>query len=186
MNRSIFLCLVPWLAVALALPALAHERGVRTADVIHAGVIHADIPAGIPDGLPVAIPDAVSVPLDAATRGALPRQRVEAVAHGKTLRCEGVALTALLQASGALPREPLRGSHLARRVELRARDGYRVTFALADFDPELGAVRAVVVDRCDGRPLPADDGPLRLIVPAEKRPARWIRQLVAIDVLSPH
>ncbi|RNF85923.1 molybdopterin-binding protein [Montanilutibacter psychrotolerans] len=169
MNRSIFLRVVPWLALALSLPVLAHEPGARAADI-----------------LPTApIPDAVSVPLDAAALAALPREPVEAVAHGKALHCEGVTLTALLQASGAMPRETLRGSHLARRVELRARDGYRVTFALADFDPELGAVRAVVVDRCDGRPLPADDGPLRLIVPAEKRPARWIRQLVAVDVLSP-
>ena len=32
----------------------------------------------------------------------------------------------------------------------------------------------------DGKPLDAKQGPLRLIVPDESRPARWIRQVVRI------
>ena len=34
----------------------------------------------------------------------------------------------------------------------------------------------------DGQPLPVDDGPLRLVVPSDKRPARWVRQVVRIVV----
>jgi len=31
--------------------------------------------------------------------------------------------------------------------------------------------------------LAAKDGPFRVVAPGEKRPARWIRQVTAIDLL---
>src|SRR3546814_2483056 len=52
-----------------------------------------------------ALPSPVVVPLDAATLASLPRVTVTATAHGETLQCEGVALAALMQATGAMPAE---------------------------------------------------------------------------------
>ena len=129
-------------------------------------------------------PAAIAVPLDAAMLAALPRQPVEAEAHGQSLRCEGIELIALLRASGAMPAEPLRGPQLARYVRVDARDGYRAVFSLAELDPTLGNAQVFVVDRCDGKPLDALAGPLRLVVPAEERPARWVRQLQSITVVE--
>lgn len=126
-----------------------------------------------------------SIPLDAAARSGLPRETAEFSAHGQRHACEGVALIAILRQAGAMSTEPLRGIDLARRVEAVARDGYRVTFSLAELDPSLGNRRVLLADRCDGQALSATDGPLRLVVPEDARPARSLRQLDTLTVLSP-
>lgn len=134
---------------------------------------------------PAAIPARVEVPLAAGHWRSLPREAVHASAHGQSLDCSGVALLAVLRQAGAMPEDALRGAHLARRVEISARDGYRVTFSLAELDPTLGNRRVMLVDQCGGKALDADSGPLRLIVPDDARPARGIRQIEQIVVLSP-
>ena len=125
-----------------------------------------------------------TIPIDAAALAALPREAVTATAHGKTLQCEGVALPALLRAANALPAEPLRGEKLANYVLVTARDGYRAVFSLAELEPSLGDRKVLLVDRCGGQPLGDDDGPLRLIAPEESRPARWVRQVQSITVVT--
>jgi hypothetical protein len=124
----------------------------------------------------------VSIPLDAATLSALPRETVDADSHGHALTCEGVALVALLRHAGAMPMTELRGTQLARVVEADARDGYRVVFSLAELDPATAGRRVFVVDRCNGKPLDDSLGPLRLLVPDDLRPARWVRQLESITI----
>lgn len=125
----------------------------------------------------------VTVPLDATTLAAPPRQPVSARVHATTLQCEGVALVDLLRASGAIPEGRLGSAHLARYVLAGARDGYRVVFSLAELDPGTGNRGVFVVDRCDGRALSTDDGPLRLLVPGDVRAARSVRQLDSLNVV---
>ncbi|WP_242111600.1 hypothetical protein [Luteimonas aquatica] len=137
--------------------------------------------AAPPQAAPIASP--VVVPLDAATLASLPREAVNASAHRQALRCEGIALSTLLRATGAMPVEPLRGPQLARYVQADGNDGYRALYALAELDPSLGDRKVFVVDRCDGAPLGAEDGPLRLIAPQDARPARWVRQLKSLTVI---
>lgn len=127
---------------------------------------------------------ATDVPLDPALIATLPKVRAGGSVHGKTLDCEGVTLASLLRAAKAMPTEPLRGAQLASAVLVTARDGYRVVFSLGELDPSLGARNAVLTNRCNGAPLDADDGPWRLIVPGESRPARWIRQVESIHVVD--
>src|SRR3546814_14674151 len=88
-----------------------------------------------------------------------------------------------MQATGAMRAEPLRGAQLGRYVQVDARDGYRAVFSLAEFDPTLGNRAAFLVDRCAGTALDDAAGPLRLVVPDEVRPARWVRQGEAITVI---
>lgn len=126
----------------------------------------------------------IRVPVDAATLSTLPRVSVSANAHGHALHCEGVALAALLRRAGTMPATPLHGRQLARYVRVNARDDYRVVFSLAELDPSLGNTRVYLVDRCDGKPLDAEHGPLRLIAPDEDRPARWVRQVRSISVVE--
>ena len=122
---------------------------------------------------------ATEIPLDLA---GLPRQPALLVAHGKTIACEGVALTALLARAGVPAGEALRGPALASVVIATGKDGYRVAFSLAEIDAKLGSKPVFVVNRCAGAPLAAEDGPLRLVVPGEARAARSVRQLVALRV----
>ncbi|WP_144898031.1 molybdopterin-binding protein [Luteimonas cucumeris] len=124
------------------------------------------------------------VPLDAATRAALPREVVTASAHGPGLSCEGVPLSALLRAAGALPVDMLGATQLAQYVLVQARDGHRVLYSLAELDPDFGQRRVLLVDRCNGRPLENEDGPLQLIALDDARPARWVRQVESITVVA--
>jgi hypothetical protein len=127
----------------------------------------------------------IAVPLDAKTLAALPRVAFDADSHGHALACEGVPLVDLLRHAGAMPEGELRGAQLARHVEADARDGYRVVFSFGELDPATGGRRVFVVDRCNGGPLDDTLGPLRLVVPDDLRPARWVRQLESITVSAP-
>ena len=129
------------------------------------------------------IPSPVVVPLDPATLAALPREQVSQALPEAVLHCEGVPLLALLRASGAMPPGRLPLAQMTRYVVAEARDGLRVLFALAELDPETGGREVFVVDRCEGTALPDKDGPLRLLVPGDARPARALRQLEALTVV---
>jgi hypothetical protein len=45
-----------------------------------------------------------------------------------------------------------------------------------------GAVQGLLADRRDQQPLSSREGPLRFIVPGEKRQARWVRQVTAVTI----
>jgi hypothetical protein len=68
------------------------------------------------------------------------------------------------------------------RSLVEATDGYRAVFALAELDPELTDRVILLADTKDGQPLSPSEGAFRVIVPGEKRPARWVRQVRALTV----
>jgi hypothetical protein len=128
-----------------------------------------------------------AIPLTAADLAALPRVRVEAFdAHRKvTSTFEGVRLADVVAKAGAPLGDDLRGEALATYVVVEAVDGYRVLFALAELDPAFNSREVVLADRRDGQPLGEDEGPFRVVVPGDKRPARWIRMVRSITVGRP-
>jgi DMSO/TMAO reductase YedYZ molybdopterin-dependent catalytic subunit len=71
---------------------------------------------------------------------------------------------------------------VAITVLIEAADGYRAAFALAELDPELTDRIILLADTKDGQPLPPGEGSFRVIVPGEKRPARWVRQVRVVTV----
>ena len=125
--------------------------------------------------------DGSSVTLDASRLAALPHEAVKAEAHGKPVEVSGVDLREVLRAAGIAPPEQIRGAALRQVLMAGARDGYVVAFAWAELDPALGGRRVFLVT--DG--LKADEGPLRLVVPADTRPARWVRQLDSLRLVAP-
>lgn len=157
---------------------------VLCAAAVHARTPASHDPAAHQRAAAPSEPSPIVVPLDAAARASLTRHTVEATVHGRTLRCEGVSLAALLQSSGAMPDTPLRGAHLDRYVLVNARDGYRALFSLGELDATLGNRGVYLVDRCDGAALDADTGPLRLLVPDDTHPARGLRQVMRITVVA--
>jgi DMSO/TMAO reductase YedYZ molybdopterin-dependent catalytic subunit len=98
---------------------------------------------------------------------------------------EGVLLEVLLQNAGAPHGEQLRGQLMTSYVVAEAQDRYRVVFALAELDSGFLDSQVLVADTMDGAPLGAKLGPLRLVAPHEKRPARWVRMLKTITVVTP-
>lgn len=121
--------------------------------------------------------NSISVSLDAL-------ERRTAVTEDRGLRAEfqGVALRDVLIKAGIPFGGALRGPALARVVIASAPDGYRVAYAIAELDAAFTDQVVLVADRRDGRPLLPDTGPLQIVVPNDKRPARWIRQVNKIEV----
>lgn len=126
------------------------------------------------DGAP---PVVVSAPAWAQ----LPRIDLRAAAHGRAATFSGVPLVALLRHAG-VPVDSVRGRRTSLVVIITAADGYRAAFSLAELAPDLGGRAVLVADRRDGEPLDSSEGPLRLVVPDDKRPTRWVRQVVRVDV----
>ena len=174
--RCAFLALVVSLTACATTPGSTFDMASPAPSQLPPG--HASPPGIGSQASPLAIP------IDAATLAGMPREAVIATVHGKTLHCEGVPLVNLLRAADALPTGPLRDARLANYVLVSARDGSRAVFSLAELEPTLGNHEAVLVDRCDDKPLDDQDGPLRLIAPEESRPARWVRQVQSITVVA--
>jgi hypothetical protein len=91
-------------------------------------------------------------------------------------------LVELLKAAGVKFGQDLRGPALATYLVVEAADGYRAVFALPELDPAFTDRVVLLADQRDGKPLGGNAGPLRVIVPGEKRHARWVRQVKSLKV----
>ena len=105
--------------------------------------------------------------------------------QGKEHSFKGVRLVDVLDSAGVTLGKELRGENLTKSLLLSAADGYEVIYALAEIDPEFTDQVVLLAYEVDRQPLPAGEGPFRIIAPDEKKPARWIRELTSIRVLFP-
>ena len=121
-----------------------------------------------------------------ADLAAMPRTTIQCKTphDGKEHTFEGVAMAELLKRAGLPQGENVRGPLLARYILVSAHDGYRSVYSLPEFDPAFTDNRALLADKMDGQPLNDHDGPLHLVLPAEKREARWVRMVEKIEILS--
>ena len=62
-------------------------------------------------------------------------------------------------------------------------DGYQVVYSLGEITPDVHDGTVLVADQLDGKSL-GNNGLFQLVATGEKRPARWVRNLVAIRVLT--
>jgi DMSO/TMAO reductase YedYZ molybdopterin-dependent catalytic subunit len=95
----------------------------------------------------------------------------------------GVVLATILQKAGATLGKDLKGKNLAKYIWVEAADSYQVVFALAELDSSFTDRKIILANMMDGKPLPSGDGPFRVIVQDEKKPARCIKQVTAIKVM---
>lgn len=84
----------------------------------------------------------------------------------------GVALQEILGLAGVTTGKELRGENLAKYLMVKCADGYEVLFSLAEVDSSFTDRVIILADSTEGKPLPSDKGPFRLVVPGEKKPAR--------------
>lgn len=115
---------------------------------------------------------------------ALPQESLSAKTRdGQPHVFRGPSFSAILKIANAPSGAELRGPDLADVVLVSARDGYRVALSLAETDPSLGGGNIVLADQVDGKAIGSGDGPLRLIVAGDARPARWARKVCRIAVI---
>lgn len=142
-------------------------------------------PAGAqsPARSPAPVPSPIHLLVNAATLSGLPRQTITATDEGgHTNSYSGVALRDLLVRAGAPSGEPVRGKAMMAYVVVGAADNYHVLFALPEIDTSFTDRVVLIAESRDGAPLPANAGPYRLIVPYDKRDARWVRQVTEVDL----
>jgi hypothetical protein len=96
----------------------------------------------------------------------------------------GVRLADLLGKMGAPLGHDLRGVALSGYLVATGADGYVAVIALAEADPTFHSGEVLVADTMNGAPLDAKSGPFKLVVTEDKRPARWVRNLVSIELRS--
>jgi len=95
---------------------------------------------------------------------------------------KGVPLIEVLEKAGVTTGSKLRGENLAKYVLIKAADGYEVIYSLPEIDPEFTDQIIILATQKDGQPLPAGEGPFRIITPNDKKQARWIREVRSIKV----
>jgi len=103
---------------------------------------------------------------------------------GKEEVYEGIPLSVLLKQAGAPQGAQIQGKAMATYVLAEGSDGYQVLFSLPELDSDFEESEVLVADTLDGAPIPGKLGPLRLVVPHDKRPSRWVRMLQSIQVVK--
>lgn len=101
---------------------------------------------------------------------------------GKPHEYRGVAVQYILAKAGVTLGKELRGENLSKYVLAKCADGYEVVYSLAELDSSFVKDIPIVADTADGKPLPDVKGPLRIIMPGDKKPARSCFQLVELVV----
>jgi hypothetical protein len=122
----------------------------------------------------------------------LARNQIETMPHVKVTTgttataatFEGVPLEAVLEKAGVEFGETLKGKRLASCLLVEAADGYRVVIALPELDPAFNSKQIVLAFLKDGKPLDEKEGPYRVVIPDEKRMARWVRQVTALKIVN--
>ena len=128
----------------------------------------------------------------AGKKTVLERKDVEALPHVKATtgsgpeatEWEGAPLKSVLEKAGVSFGESLRGKRLASCLVVEAADGYRVVIALPELDAAFTEKQVVLAYLRSGKPLDAKEGPYRIVIPDEKRMARWVRQVTKLSVVD--
>ncbi len=94
----------------------------------------------------------------------------------------GVPLLALLQKAGAPVDGAFKGKALSEYVVATGSDGYKAVLALAEVEPGFHPGTVLVADSLDGKPLDAKEGPFKLVVSEDAKPARAVHNLVKVEL----
>ncbi len=113
----------------------------------------------------------------------LPRVKVKAIPHnGKETEYEGVMLGEILKIGGQKFGENLKGKALSTYLLVEAEDGYQAVFAIPELDSAFTNKVVLLAYLQNNEPLASAVGPLQIIIPDEKRHARWVRQVKSLVI----
>jgi hypothetical protein len=116
---------------------------------------------------------------------ALPHVKVTASEHSSgPVNFEGVTLKSALEKAGVTFGESMKGKRLANCLLVEAADGYRAVIALPELDPAFTDRQTLLAFLRDGKPLGEKEGPYRIVIPDEKRMARWVRQVTTLKIVD--
>lgn len=93
----------------------------------------------------------------------------------------GVPLIVLIGQLG-VPEKP-NGKQFRLYLVAEGADGFRSVYSIGEITAYVHDAMVLVADTLDNKPL-RDAGPLQLVSTGEKRPDRWVKNVVSIRVLS--
>jgi len=97
----------------------------------------------------------------------------------------GALLYTVLQQAGLVPNSSFKNDLLRQFVTVGATDNYQATLSLAEINPDYGHQQVILAYARDGKPLAADEGAIRLIVPGDTLAGRWVSNVNSIVVGAP-
>ena len=111
---------------------------------------------------------------------ALPQ--AEAKLGGKAVYV-GASLSAILREAGVPQGPRLHGKPMQAFIVVTGKDGYRAVLSIAETDPSFRDAPIILAHRMKTGPLKLEEGPLRLVIDADARPDRGVRQVESIKVV---
>jgi molybdate transport system substrate-binding protein len=128
-------------------------------------------------------------PLTVAILQQLPAETVQATylsGNGEQRHTyKGARLYAVLNQAKVKENAKYKNDKLRKYVVVSASDGYEAVIAWGEIDPESGNAAILLAYEEDGKPLGGADGPLRLIVPTDKRGGRYVSGVIKVEVRDP-
>jgi DMSO/TMAO reductase YedYZ molybdopterin-dependent catalytic subunit len=147
-----------------------------------AGMAHAEKKSTPSSSLTVTV-EGKSTTLSVAELSAMPQTTVTVMnTHTKMQETyAGVRLTEILSKAGA-DATP-HGALLRSYVRAEGTDKYWVLYSEGEVQPEAHTGEVIVALTMGGKPL-GEDGQLKLVSSEDKRPARWVRNLTAVKLVT--
>ncbi|MCU1222976.1 MAG: hypothetical protein JWQ42_1069 [Edaphobacter sp.] len=145
---------------------------------------HAHAKAAASTSLTLAV-DGKATTLSVAELQAMP-QKTLMVHNGHTKKDEtytGVALDGLLTKYGAPFDKAGEKKIFHSYVRVEGTDHYFVLYSGAEVQSTIHNADVIVAIAMDGKPL-GEDGLIKLVASGEKRPARWVRNLSSITLVT--
>jgi hypothetical protein len=165
------------LTVVLLIPAASIAHGQATAE-------HAHAKAATSSELKLTI-DGKSSTLTLAELAAMPQKTV--TVHNEHTKTDetytGVALSELLAKYGFAVGQSTHRKMLRSYISAEGTDKYWVLYSATEIEGSEHTADVIVATGMNGKPL-GDDGQLKLIDSADKKPQRWVRNLAAITLVT--
>jgi hypothetical protein len=102
----------------------------------------------------------------------------------KVHRYSGVTLADILAKAGVMLGDSAKRKTILSYVVITAADNYKAIYTLPEIDPLFANRSIILASRADKKPLSTEDGPFQIIVPGERKHARWVRQVTGIQVVT--
>jgi len=143
---------------------------------------HAHAPATPSTSLTLTI-DGKVITLSVADLQAMPQKTV--TVHNEHLKVDetytGIALSDLLAKHGFPVDKTTHQKMLRSYIKAEGTDKYWILYSATEIEPSEHNADVIVATTLGGKPL-GEDGQIKLVSTADKKPQRWVRNLTAITV----
>jgi hypothetical protein len=175
---------LPCLFAAACLVMMSTMQSTAQTAPTEAMAEHAHTPAPLSTSLTLTI-DGTATKLSIAELQAMPQTTV--TVHNEHTKLDetysGVPLADLLAKYGLPADQAHHHTTLHSYIVAAGTDKYWVVYSVAEVEPTAHNAQVIVATSIGSKPL-GEDGQLKLIDSADKKPQRWVRNLTAITVKS--